>query len=60
MCQPLAPNPPCKQVLAVVGVGSWVLAAVFSSLRLAPYRVRMAEPYPQTTLRAVARRHGGR
>jgi hypothetical protein len=36
------------------GVGHWALAPPFSSLALSP--LVMAEPYPQTTVRAVAHR----
>jgi hypothetical protein len=53
---PLAPNPPCKQMLTAVGVGCWALVLSFSSLALSP--VIVAETQVQTTLRADAHRRG--
>ena len=55
---PLAPDPPCEQVLAAVGVGCWALTPPPFSLALSP--VVMVDPHPQTTLRAVACRCEGR
>src|SRR5882757_7057267 len=47
---PLAPNPPCEQVLAAVGVGCWALVPWFSSspcpLSLWPRRT-CEPPYKQ-------------
>lgn len=45
---PLAPAPPCEQVLTAVGGGCWGHCVLPPSLSL----------QPQTTLRAVAYRHG--
>jgi hypothetical protein len=94
---PLAPDPPCEQVLAAVGVGCWALASPIlrhrpvpcppsswpSRTRRPPYEQLLigvargsyawgcrllfspvlvsssSNRHPQSTLRAVARRHGG-
>ena len=45
---PLAPAPPCKQVLTAVGGGCWGCRVLPSSLSM----------QPQTTLQAAACRHG--
>ena len=50
--QPVAPEPPCEQVLAGVGGGCWCSPSLVS---LAPQH----GTHPQTTLRAAARRRGG-
>jgi hypothetical protein len=47
---PLAPNPPCKQMLAAVGVRCWALVLSFSSLALSLSswpRCRCEPPYKQ-------------
>jgi hypothetical protein len=41
---PLAPNPPCKQMLAAVGVVCWALVPSFSSLALSLWPRRRCEP----------------
>jgi hypothetical protein len=49
--QPVAPKPPCEQVLTAVGGGCWCLPSLVS---LAPWH----GTHLQTTLQAAAYRHG--
>jgi hypothetical protein len=50
---PLAPDPPCEQMLAVVGCGCWVV------FPLAPPPRFLSSFHPRSTPRAVARGAGG-
>ena len=53
---PLAPNPPCEQMLAAVSDGCWAFILPFSSLALSP--VVLAETQVWTTQWADAHQHG--